>query len=235
MFVDEYRFARRHIAHQLEREHVECDVLGGEHVLGTARRAALAEHERADAVRIAKAQDAVADHHGDDRITTAAAPIHGAHGCEDIRRRHARRTDALQLGGEHVQQHFGIRLGIEVAPILANQNLGQFLRIGQIAVVGQADAIRCVDIERLRFGGTVAAGGWITHVADTDVAGELEHVLLLEHIAHQACALARAEPTLESGHDAGGVLTTVLQHRQRIIQTLIDRAGADHPDDTAHD
>ncbi len=71
-------------------------------------------------------------------------------------------------------------------------------------------------------------------MADADVAGELEHVLLLEHVAHQPGALARAQPALERGHDAGGILAAMLQHRQRIIQTLIDRAGADDADDAAH-
>ena len=64
--------------------------------------------------------------------------------------------------------------------------------------------------------------------------GQLEHVLLLEHIAHQARALARAQPPFEGRHDAGGILAAVLQHRQRVIQTLIDGAGADDADDAAH-
>ena len=106
--------------------------------------------------------------------------------------------------------------------------------VGQIAVVRQADAVGSIDVERLRLGGAVAAGGRIAHVADADVARQLQHVLLLEHIAHQAGALARAQPALEGGHDAGGILAAMLQHRQRIVQTLIDRAGADDADDAAH-
>ena len=74
-----------------------------------------------------------------------------------------------------------------------DQHFGQLARIGQIAVVRQADAVGRIDVERLRFGGAVAAGGRITHVADADVAPELEHVLLLEHIAHQARALAHEQ------------------------------------------
>ena len=63
VLVDEDRLARRHVAHQREAEHVERDALGGEHVLDAARGLALAEHERADAVRVAEADDAVADDH----------------------------------------------------------------------------------------------------------------------------------------------------------------------------
>ena len=36
------------------------------------------------------------------------------------------------------------------------------------------------------------------------------------------------------GHDAGGILAAVLQHRQRVIDPLIDRAGPDDADDAAH-
>ena len=104
----------------------------------------------------------------------------------------------------------------------------------RLPLCAEADAVGRIHVERLRLGGAVAAGGRIAHVADADVAGELEHVPLLEHVAHQACALARAQPPLEGGHDAGRILAAVLQHRQRIIQALIDGTGADDADDAAH-
>ncbi len=71
-------------------------------------------------------------------------------------------------------------------------------------------------------------------MADADVAFELEHVMLLEHIAHQATALAHVQLALGRGRDAGGILAAVLQHGQRVIQTLVDRTGADDADDAAH-
>ena len=98
----------------------------------------------------------------------------------------------------------------------------------------QADAVGGVDVEGLRLGGAVAAGGRVAHVADADVALQLEHVVLLEDIAHQACALAHVELALAGGGDAGGILAAVLQHGERIVDALIDRAGADDSDDAAH-
>ena len=197
--------------------------------------AALPEHQRADAVRIAEAQDAVADDHGDHGVTAAAASIDRVDGREDVRRRDARRADALQLGGKHVEQHFGVGLGVQVAAILADQHLGELGGVGQVAVMRQADAVGRVDVERLRLGGGVAAGGRIADVADADIAAQLEHVLLLEHIAHQAGALrANSSPPSKAVMMPAASWPRCCRHGQRIVETLIDRAGADDPDDAAH-
>ena len=71
-------------------------------------------------------------------------------------------------------------------------------------------------------------------LADADVALELEHVLLLEHVAHQPGVLAHEQFAVLGGHDARGVLAAVLQHRQSVINALIDRADTHHTDDSAH-
>ena len=47
-------------------------------------------------------------------------------------------------------------------------------------------------------------------------------------------ALAHEQLALGDGHDARGVLAAVLQHRQRVIDPLIDSAGSDDSDDAAH-
>jgi hypothetical protein len=71
-------------------------------------------------------------------------------------------------------------------------------------------------------------------VPDADCTLQLEHVVLLKHVTHQAGALARTEPSFKGGHDAGRILATVLQYRERVVETLIDRTGADYADDAAH-
>ena len=123
--VDVHDFARRHVAHQLEAEHVERDALGGQHPFGALRRLALAEHQRTDAVRIAEPEQAVADDHGDHGVTAAAAAIDGAHRGEDVGGRDARRAHALQLRGQHVEQHFGIGTGVEMTAIFAFEHFGR--------------------------------------------------------------------------------------------------------------
>jgi hypothetical protein len=122
-----------------------------------------------------------------------------------------------------------------VPSIFPNQHLGQLASIGQIAVVSQADAVRRIDVEGLRILRTVGTGGGVTNMADADVALELEHVLLLKHIAYQAGVLAHEKLAALRRHDARGVLAAVLQHCQRVIDPLIDRAYPDHSDDSAHE
>ena len=119
--------------------------------------------------------------------------------------------------------------------ILAHQHLGQLARVGEIAVVAEADAVGGIHVEGLRVVRAVGAGRRVAHVADADVALELEHVLLLEHVAHQTRVLAHEQLARLAGHDAGGILAAVLQHRQRVIDALIDRAHSDHSDDAAHE
>jgi hypothetical protein len=176
----------------------------------------------------------MSDDHGDDRVATAAAAIDRVERCKHIRGRHPRRADALQLGGKHVEQHLRVRSGVQMTPIFAGDDLGQLLRIGQVAVMGKTDSIGCIDIEGLRLGGAVTSGGGIAHVADTIVATQFEHMVLLKNIPHQATALAGVQLTLHRGRDTRRVLPAVLKHGQRIIDALIDRAIADDTYDAAH-
>src|SRR4029077_3607751 len=98
----------------------------------------------------------------------------------------------------------------------------------------EADAVGRVDVEGLRLGGVVAAGGRVAYVANADIALEPEHVVLLEHVADQPPALADGELPLARGGDASGVLAAVLQHRERIVQALVDLTGANDSYDAAH-
>ena len=223
LLVDVDGFARAHVAQQLEAALVERDAFRGDHVLASARRVALADHERPDAVRVAEPDDAVAEDHRDHRITADDAAIRGTQGRENIGGGGARRAEALQLAREHVEQHFGIRRRIQVAAVLADQHFGKLARVRQVAVVREADAVRRVDVERLCFGLAVAARRRVAHVADADVALQLQHVPLLEDIAHEADVLAQEQFAFVLGHDARGILAAMLQHRQRVIDTLVDR------------
>ena len=193
------------------------------------------EHQRADAVRVAEAEDAVADDHGHDRVAAAAAPVDGGQRGEHVRRRDARvptrcsseaNTFSSTSESEVVlrwRRSSRIRISASSAALV------------RLPLCAEADAVRGVDVERLRLGGAVAAGRRIAHVADAGVALQLEHVVLLEYIAHQAAALAHAQLAVtRGGGDAGGVLTAVLQHGERVVQALIDGAGTDDADDAAH-
>src|ERR1700692_71207 len=119
--------------------------------------------------------------------------------------------------------------------IFAYEHFGELTRVRQIAVVAETNAVRRIDVERLRVLGAVGACGWVAHMSDADVAFELEHVLLLKYIADQPGVLAHEKFTGLRRHDSRRVLTAVLQDGQRVIDPLIDRTYTDHSDDSAHE
>ena len=58
---------------------------------------------------------------------------------------------ALQLERKHVEQHFRIRVGIDVPEVELEELALQRFAVGQVAVVRKRDAERRVDVERLRL------------------------------------------------------------------------------------
>src|SRR5690348_13895117 len=72
-------------------------------------------------------------------------------------------------------------------------------------------------------------------MADTHVAAQPQHVFVLgENIADQAVVLVQVQAVAFVGHDAGGILTAMLQHRKSVVDFLVDRGFGDDADDTAH-
>src|SRR5699024_1379555 len=53
-------------------------------------------------------------------------------------------------------------------------------------------------------------------------------------IPHQSAVLALIEPAPVPGDDAGGILSPVLEHREGIIEILVDALPADDAHDSAH-
>lgn len=115
------------------------------------------------------------------------------------------------------------------------QILAQLMGVGQVAVVGQRNAERRVDVERLGLRGARAAGRRVTHMANAHVALQALHMARLKHILHQAVGFTQTEPVVGvNGDDACGILATVLKHRQRIINRLVYRHETGDTDNTAH-
>ncbi len=187
-----------------------------------------------DAVGIAERHDAVADDQRHDRVSTPATTVDGGHGGKDRLRRETLDVLALQLVSEHVQQRLGVGARVQVPPVLLDQQLLQFVGIGEVAVVGQADAVGGIHVEGLGLGRIQRACRGVPAVTDADVAPQFLHVPLLEDVTDQAVLLAGAERAVRVGHDAGGVLPAVLEDGQRIIDGLIDRPMADDADDATH-
>ena len=160
--ADEHALARLHIAQQAETGTVQRHGFRREHVFSLAVVDASADHQRADAVGVAEGHQAVAGYHRHHRVSAAHAAMHRLDGAEH--RVHAQLIAAEALGqfvGEHVQQHLGVGVGVDMAKIMAEHVGLEFFGIGQVAVVRQHDAERRIDVEGLRLGqaGGGAGGG----------------------------------------------------------------------------
>ena len=235
VLANQHRLARRQIRDQAEALHVQGHALRGDHVLESARlRLSPPIDQWPNAERVAEADDADADDHGHRRVGALAAPMDAGHGLEHFLRAGLPSPGFAQLAGKQVQQHFRIAGGIDVVQILLLQFRPQRLRVGEIAVVRQGDAVGRVDIHRLGFREAGGAGRGIAHMADAHPARQPFDVSLLKDLAHQPGRLAQMHLPPGAGHDAGGVLPAVLQHRQGIVNLLIDRALTDHSNNAAH-
>ena len=226
------RLARLHVAHQLEAQQVERDRLGGHRVLLTLRRLAFAEHQRADAVRVAEGNQAKAQHQRDDGVAALAATVHGPNGRE---RRSRRQGAALgQLVGHHVHQHFGIGFGVHMPAVLLEHLSAQGLGVDQVAVVGQRDAPGRTGVEGLRFVRAGRTSRRVAAVADAHAAGEFLNAARGEHVADEPGALVQTEARTVDRGDAGGVLPAVLKDGEPVVQPGRDVTAADDADDSAH-
>jgi hypothetical protein len=56
----------------------------------------------------------------------------------------------------------------------------------------------------------------------------------MEHIAYQAIVFAQIQTLIITGHDAGGILSTMLQYGQPIVQGLIDSFATHDTYDSTH-
>ena len=131
---------------------------------------------------------------------------------------------ALELVGEHVDQHLGVAAGVDVAAVDVEQLLLQRRRVGEVAVVDEDDAVRRIDVERLRLLLAVGvAGGRIAHLAEADVARQRAHVAGAKDVAHHAARLLHEALGALHRDDAGGVLAAMLQQQQGVVDQLVDR------------
>ena len=109
------------------------------------------------------------DDHRDHRVAAGTPAVQGADRAEYVVRLEFT-VLALELQRQDVQHQFRIGLGIQVAPVFLDQEPGQLPGIGEVTVVGQANAVRAVDVKRLRLARAGAARGRIAHVANTHIA-----------------------------------------------------------------
>ena len=83
--ADEYRFARLDIAFQIVGKRIEGNGFGGDGIGFSACLVGLrTQHQRADAVRIAESEHAVARNHGNHAVCAAHQAVDFGNGVENI-------------------------------------------------------------------------------------------------------------------------------------------------------
>ena len=143
--------------------------------------------------------------------------MHTFHRIEDVVSGGRHFAYLLQFMGKHVKQHFGIGIGVDMAQVLREQLFAELCRVGQVAVVSQAQPVGRVDIKRLSQRRAGAARGRVTHVTDTHVAGQPAHVPGTKYILDQTVVLAQIQYTVVVRCDPCSILPAMLKHRQGIV------------------
>ena len=97
----------------------------------------------------------------------------------------------------------------------------ELIRVRQVTIVGNANTMRIVRVKRLCFCAGAASSCGVSHVANSDVAFQFSHVMLLKDISNQTIILSKVEaPTLGCNHTSC-ILTAMLQNGQTIEQKLV--------------
>ena len=71
-------------------------------------------------------------------------------------------------------------------------------------------------------------------MTNSHIASQALHVMLLEHVTHQTVGFAHLRLLPVRGDHSSRILAPVLQHRQRVIEFLVDRPATDQTNYSAH-
>mmetsp|Transcript_26218 Transcript_26218/g.43046 ORF Transcript_26218/g.43046 Transcript_26218/m.43046 type:complete len:220 (+) Transcript_26218:120-779(+) len=194
----------------------------------------------ADAVGVTEANQSKSIDHVQSCVSPLASVHDGFHGLED----HVVHGSLVCLFGlefvgqglgKDVQEDFRVAVGVDVAEVGVLEGALEFVSVGQVSVVSDADAEGVVGGEGLRLFVGGGAGGGVANVSDANVASEFLHVRLLKDVPHQAVVLSESQAAVFYRHHARRVLSSMLQHRQAVEQQLVHvlfLVGEEHPDDS---
>ena len=230
---DEHRLAGGDVAQKIVAGAFERHRLAGHH---DGAVFAAPHAQRPNAEGIAKGQQAVAGDECNHGIRAAQAQVRGCHcGKQGLGAPGTVLAGAADLVRQHVEQHLGVAVGVDVAVVALNHVAPQGLRVGQVAIVRHHDAKGRVDVKGLRlFLAVGVAGRGVAHLPQAVVARQGAHIARAKDIAHHALGLVHEELALLLGDDAGRILAAVLQQQQGVIEQLIDRCRAGNAYDSTH-
>lgn len=122
-----------------------------------------------------------------------------------------------ELIGEDVEHQFAVAVGVDVSVDFKVHVPPELHGVDQVAVVGEADAVRAVDIKRLSFSVGTASGGGIAQVSDAHAAQQIRQPGAgLENLGCHAILLSDVDATTRCrGGNADSVLTAVYVGKRR--------------------
>ena len=196
--VDAHDLARLDLAYELRAERVERAGFRGEHPAA----AEAAEAERADAERVAHAEQRVRGQQRQ-RVGPGGAPHHVVEALLPV---------APGGGREELREHLGVRPGLELDAAL-DKVAAQQVGVDDVAVVRERElALRAGDDQRLHVRVGARPGGRVARVADRVRAPEVGQDLLVEDLCDEAHLGEALDPGLAvGGGDAGRLLPAVLE------------------------
>ena len=178
----------------------------------------------------------MAGNQGNDSVRAFDAPVDIAYRFKQMGRLQGHAAcGAFDFMGQHIEQHFGVALGVDMPVVHGKQLVLERLRIGQIAVVHQHNAKGRIDIKRLGlFLAKSIACGRIAHLAQATVTRQRAHVAGAKYIFDHALGLVHEKLVFLLRHDARCILAAVLQQQQSVINELVDWSVADNAYDSTH-
>ncbi len=233
--IDQHGFPGCNVCDEFKAQNIQDHAFRSDHIFSTLIGLPLSVHDGPDAMGISETEETETRNHGNSGIAAPTAAMYPSHRSEQVLRINAQLSPHLKLMGEHIHEDFGIRTRIDMAEIFFEQAFFQGFRIGEIAIVGEDDAIGRIHIEGLGFFHRVGEpSGGIANMAHAHVALQLPHILGLEDVLHQPRVLLQVDPASRTGSDARRILPPMLKHQQGIIECLIHGRFCDAADDTTH-
>ena len=220
--LDDDGLTRENVLDVTETVLAERDRLRSHHVVHAAfnlGRLALTNDHWANAIGIPEADKTETGKHGGTSPTTLTLLIHALKGKEAVGRVDTGLSSLVELVGENVQHELTVALSVDVAMSFLVQITPEFGRVDEVTIVSKADAVRGVDVERLRLSICAAASSRVSEVANTHVTREIAHALtIVENLGCKSVALTLEElAAARACGDTASILSTVLE----VVQSLL--------------
>ena len=220
--LDDNSLTRENVLDVAETVLAERDRLGSHHVVHAALNLGgltLTNDHWANAIGIPEADKTETSKHGSAGPTTLALLVHALKSEETVGRVDTGLSSLVELVGKDVQHELTVALGVDVAMGFLIQITPEFGCVDEVTVVSKADAVRGVDVERLRLSICAAASSRVSEVADTHVTREIAHALtIVENLGCKSVALTLEElAAARACGNTASILATVLKVVQRLL------------------